>query len=213
MGIGDPIELRVERYTVMQRRFAEEYVKDRNGAAAARRAGCKAKNPSGYATKMLRHKNVQRLIAHEEKQISQRNKVDQDKIFQEFCKIGFADVTEIFTKIQAWKEGEEISELTIKDLKALPVELRAAIESVKMVDGKIEIKMHSKIAALRNAGEMIGAFNQHSLGVSVTNTLDDILKKADGGTKTIEDLKERPHNDAPEEAQRITLPPIMGMFK
>lgn len=212
MALPPVPELLSERYTVMQRRFAEEFVKDRNGAAAARRAGCQAKNPSGYATKMLRHTNVQRLIAREEKLISQRNKVDQDRIFQEFCKIGLADVTEVFEKIEAFKDGKKIDELTIADLKGLPADLRAAIESVEMVDGKIKIKMHSKISALRNAGEMIGAFNQHSLGVNVTNTLDDILKKADGGTKTIEDLQERPHNDAPEEAKGINMP-TLGLFK
>lgn len=74
--------------TVRQRRFAEEYVIDFNGQAAAIRAGYTTKHPEKIATALLRHEGVAYLIdsftrSKEAKIVS----VDPDYIIQQVVAI------------------------------------------------------------------------------------------------------------------------------
>ena len=111
-----------------QQRFALEYAKDGNGAAAARRAGYSAKGAKQQASHLLTIPNVQAAVsAAVEKHFADLN-LDLARIIREAARVGIADIGDLFDA-----DGHIIP------THLLPHDIRKAVSSIKVLHTKVDV--------------------------------------------------------------------------
>lgn len=143
-------------------RFCQEYIKDLNGAAAYSRAGFKTKSPdvaAAAASRLLTDVKVSKRVKILKKQQAEQNSIEAGDIIQELMLLGFSDVSRYLVDP---KTGEVLPPPDH------PSAMRA-VSSIKrrfrLVDGQVrevqvEIRLWSKIEALKSLGEHLGVFDQ-----------------------------------------------------
>jgi phage terminase small subunit len=144
--------------TDKQRRFAEEYLKDFNGAAAYRRAGYTGSDSvsRASASKLLTNCNVQAYLSELRKATTNRAQVTLERTLEEISRVAFANITQVMSF--------NASSVTLEDSATLPDSITAAIESVTFVETESEnstnrrhaVKMHNKMAALGFLADYFG---------------------------------------------------------
>ena len=75
-------------------RFAREYVKDLNGAAAARRAGYAERTASAQASRLLKNVNVRHEIDDLLRRRRQRADISAERVVKELSRLAFSDMRE-----------------------------------------------------------------------------------------------------------------------
>ncbi|MCG4261358.1 terminase small subunit [Acetobacter senegalensis] len=139
-----------------QRRFVEEYLVDLNATQAAIRAGYSEKTASEQGARLLVNVKVADAISEAQSRRSKRTQITQDRVLQEFAKIGFSDIRSLFT------EGGNL-----RSLSDLDADAAAALSSVEVVtknlgDGEVEyvhkIKLWDKVGSLTQIGRHLGMF-------------------------------------------------------
>lgn len=139
-----------------QRRFVEEYLVDLNATQAAIRAGYSEKTAGKIGSENLQKLDIQNAITEAQNARSRRTQITQDRVLQEFAKIGFSDIRSLFT------EGGNL-----RSLGDLDADAAAALSSVEVVtknlgDGEVEyvhkIKMWDKVGSLTQMGRHLGMF-------------------------------------------------------
>lgn len=135
--------------------FAEEYVKDFNGAKAARRAGYTSKSARKIAWSIMQNEEVQQYIQTLTKRVAAKNEVEVNDLVAELKKMAFVDIGKIFDANNELLPIHEIDEDT-----------RRAISEfyVKEMEGKYgksvdkRAKMHSKLEAIEKLMRFAGAY-------------------------------------------------------
>lgn len=137
-------------------RFCQEYVVDNNGLQAAMRAGYAEKGAGVRASELLKRSKVELRIKELRGELRERAGVTADMVVAELAKIGFAEMGDYI------EEGNQIT-----DLKLLPAEKRAVIQSIKKTEYETEwgtrvttqFTLHSKTTALEMLGKHLGIFS------------------------------------------------------
>ncbi|ATJ91552.1 terminase [Acetobacter senegalensis] len=139
-----------------QRRFVEEYLVDLNATQAAIRAGYSEKTAGRIGSENLQKLDIQNAISEAQNARSKRTQITQDRVLQEFAKIGFSDIRSLFTEAG-----------NLRSISALDVDAAAALSSVEVVtknlgDGEVEyvhkIKLWDKVGSLTQIGRHLGMF-------------------------------------------------------
>ena len=139
-----------------QRRFVEEYLIDLNATQAAVRAGYSEKTARSIAQRLLTNVDIQNAISEAQNARSKRTQITQDRVLQEFAKIGFSDIRSLFTEAG-----------NLRSLNTLEPDAAAALSSVEVVtknlgDGEVEyvhkIKLWDKVGSLTQMGRHLGMF-------------------------------------------------------
>ena len=113
-----------------QQRFALEYAKDGNGAAAARRAGYSAKGAKQQASHLLTIPNVRAAVsAAVERHFADLN-LDLARIIREAARVGISDIGNLFDA-----DGHVIP------THRLPHDIRKAIASIKVQHIKVDVEV------------------------------------------------------------------------
>lgn len=130
--------------------FVSEYLKDKNGAAAAVRAGYAPRSAKVHATRMLQHGGIRAAVDEGLAKMAKSNGVTADRVIAELARIGFSSVKGVFNDKGALKT---ISELTEDEA--------AAISSIELGDdGAMKIRFWDKRAALVDLGKHLGLFKE-----------------------------------------------------
>lgn len=142
-----------ERLTLKQQLFAEEFIVDWNGAAAARKAGYSERTAKQTAHKLLQDPRVQKAIDAAVKARRDRLRLNQDRAVLELAPIAFAKLTD-FVK---WGPDH----VTLIDSDTLTPEQAAAVAEVGEVISKngeraYRLKLHPKLQALQQLTQMLG---------------------------------------------------------
>lgn len=141
--------------TDKEARFCEEYIIDQNGTKAAIRAGYSPKSANQNSTNLLARPLVAQKVRQLLSEMAQTSMVTAQMIAQEYKKIAFSNIDDVLV------EGNEVA-----DIKTLPKEVSAAVEAIKKTvnenkEGKttsVQVKMHSKLAALEALAKHLGFF-------------------------------------------------------
>ncbi len=166
------------KLTARQRRFVQEYLKNPNGAQAARAAGFSAKSAKVQAARLLTNDNVSAAIIAGQSARSAEVKIDAARVLRELALVGFSDLGEIldFT-------GEQPK---LKDTATITEAARRAIASIKVrrfTEGHgdearevevTEFKLWDKLSALEKIAKHLGMLvdrHQHSGTVTVQHDL------------------------------------------
>lgn len=117
--------------TAMQARFVDEYLIDRNGGEAYRRAGYRASGNAATvnAGKLLRLPAIAAAVAAGEGARAERTAITQDRVLEELARIGFFDVRELY--------GEDGQ---MRPFRELPARVAAGIAGVKLVRQRVSSK-------------------------------------------------------------------------
>lgn len=175
-----------------QQRFVEEYLVDLNGAAAARRAGYKARNADDLAVQLLRKTQVQEAIQAAQAVRSERVQLKADDVIEELKRIGFADLGQIldFT-------GDTVK---LRAPGTIPEAARRALSSIKVKrvwegtgDDKVpvdvlEFKLWDKVSALEKLGKHLGLFIDRT-EVTFPGSVPISPTDAEEGRKRVEQLR------------------------
>lgn len=163
----------------MQDRFCQEYIKDLNANAAAKRAGYKENKSRCTPSRLLTYPQVKKRIAELKKKLLERNEDLAQQVIDELAKIAFSNVQDFI------KDGN-----TVVDLSAIEAKKAAAVSSIKKVTRRfdtldtstddviqetIEFKLWDKGAALERLGRHLGIFEADNkqkgpLVITVTDT-------------------------------------------
>jgi phage terminase small subunit len=121
-------------------RFVEEYLKDLNATAAARRAGYSAKTAGQIAEKLLKDPRIKTAISAALAARSKRARVKADRVIQELEDLALFDPGDVFDF-----NGNTI---TLRRAADIPEHARRAISSVKIVGKgakqRVEVRLCDK---------------------------------------------------------------------
>lgn len=155
--------------TEKQKRFADEYLKDLNATAAARRAGYKDPN---FGRQLLTKTNVSEYIQKRMQAQQSRTEITQDRVLQELAAIGFARGTDY---AQITDSG--VVALTPTD--RLNSQQKAAVTGIKETKEGVEVKLADKVKALELLGKHLGMFDGASQSADIED-LADLRKEVFG---------------------------------
>lgn len=140
-----------------QERFCRQYVIDLNGTQAAIRAGYSKKTAHEQAAQLLAKLSIQNRVNELQSKIADKLEITAERIAEEYAKIGFSDFGDFIDT------GNKL-----KDVSTLGKDRTRVIESVKRTvtefkDGQtttVQIKLHSKIAALDALSKHLGFYER-----------------------------------------------------
>lgn len=148
--------------TAKQQAFVAEYLIDLNATQAAIRAGYSEKTAQAIGAENLTKPLVSEAVAAAMAERSQRTEITQDRVLNEYAKIGFADIR----KAVRW--GDVPDDMDENGNAVWPVELvpsldmdddtAAAISEVSLTAQGIRIKMNDKRGALDSMARHLGMF-------------------------------------------------------
>lgn len=185
-------------------RFAEEYIKDFNGAQAAIRAGFSntGYTPHAKASELIRDPivvgEIQRLMSEREKRLC----IDRDKIVIELARIAFLDVTSLY--------DEETGD--IKNFSELTTQQKSLITGYSCLYGKYHITKKAVFADKLKAMELLmrhlGMLND-KLKIDTTQNINLKIESSKLEGLTVDDLYTLKSLYQKAESRR-SLPPISG---
>ncbi|MGG1598050.1 terminase small subunit [Paenibacillus naphthalenovorans] len=162
--------------TEKQKRFADEWLIDMNGSAAAIRAGYSPRSADVTASRLLGNAKVRAYIDARMAELSKRTGVNQERIIRELARIAFLDPTQL------------VNMDTAELLDAATADDRAAIASVKVktMNGETEmiereVRFADKIKALELLGKRFGMWlDRQQIDVQGAVQIVDDVPKGDG---------------------------------
>lgn len=162
--------------TPMQEKFCQEYLLNPDGNAAAIKAGFSKKGARVRASTMLKMPKVKAFFAANRKKAATKLEISIEGIAREYQQIVSANIVDFLDENGG-----------ITNLKNLPREITAAIESIKVseyFDKKqqqivrvIHFKLHNKNAALEALGKHLGFFekdNKQKSELTLNGSITDI---------------------------------------
>lgn len=167
-----------------QKRFYHEYLIDFNQTQAAIRAGYSKKTAYSQGNRLLKHVEGQEFLNYIRNKAFKKYEITEEKIVQEFAKIGFSNITDAYKNWMTLEEFE-ILKKEKPDICACISEISTKTEYKKEADrvtGKIEyirLKFYSKTEALKNLGQYKGIYKEDNKQKS------EFLQKIFSGTKII----------------------------
>ena len=173
--------ININRITDKQKMFVFEYLNCMDAKKAAIAAGYSAKCAAVQGAKLLKHKLVKKAIGKLLNDADIDQKLTIENVLQEIAYCSFRNVVDFVNA-----EGN----IVVNDLRKLPIGLQRSIDGFKcrqilnqegeVVGQEIEVKMASKVAALRLASDV--------LKLSQPNTINNNLTVLDWD-KLLESIK------------------------
>lgn len=158
-----------------QKRFAREYLIDRNATQAAIRAGYSERTAHAQGCRLLKHAEVQALVAGKTEAIAAKLEITAERVLQEMARLAFGDIRKIFGP-----QGELLPIDQIDDDTAAGL---AGVEfvTVNLGEGVVEhvakIKTVDKTKALEMLGRHLQLFKD-KIEVEVNQGLADRMAAA-----------------------------------
>jgi len=152
--------------TDKQRIFVSEYLIDLNATQAAIRAGYSAKTANRIGPELLGKTCIQKSIQAAKDERLQRNKITQDRVLQEYAKIGFVDIKDFLRfgtekiVIETDDEGKPVCDYQqVIEMKPSEEVDGTIIQEVSISPkGIFTFKLHDKIKALDALSKHVGLF-------------------------------------------------------
>lgn len=140
-----------------QKSFCEEYIKDFNGAAAARRAGYSEHTSERRAYDLLQLDYVREYLEKLISGVRERNRIEVDDLVQELQKIAFHDIGNLYDekgKLRSIQEIKESVRRTISEIKVTEIPMKKGTKIVR------ETKTYNKLDAIEKLMRYLGAYEK-----------------------------------------------------
>ncbi len=143
--------------TEQRKRFADKYFETLNGTQSAIYAGYSEKTAVSQACQMLQDPEVAEYLQNLREEEAERNGVSRERLLQEYKKIAFSDVRELYNTDGGLHNVKQIDDETAGAISSIKSKEVYNNEGNKVGD-IIEVKTHDKIRALDAIGKHIGFF-------------------------------------------------------
>ena len=148
------------KLTEKQKKFINEYLIDLNGTQAAIRAGYSGKTANRIAAENLAHPVIQKVLSQRIRDREKRTEITQDRVLQEFARLGFFDPRKLFNADGSPKDITDLDDDTAAAVAGLEVmevyegrgDDRAFVGYVK------KYKLADKKGALDSLAKHLGMF-------------------------------------------------------
>ncbi len=163
---------------IRHQRFAEEYLRDLNGAQAAIRAGYSPNGANVTGSQLLAHPSVASAVAAAQSARLERTRVDADRVVLELARLAYMDPRDLFDET-----GKP------KPLHALSAGQAAAVAQIDFdSEGNVKrYKLTDKARCLELLGRHTGIFEIDNRQRSVRASVDmnqffgDLFRRPDAG--------------------------------
>jgi len=170
-----------QRLTPKQKRFVDEYLKDRNATAAAGRAGY---NPD-WGRHLYAKPHIREAIEQRVERVSQRADITAQRVLEELARLAFSNMLDY---VRITEDGE-----TFVDLSGVSRDQAAAIQEVTVenhLEGRgddartvrrVRFKLAGKEGPLEKLGKYLGLFSDNppmQPGTEVTEIKRTIVRAA-----------------------------------
>ena len=145
-----------------QKKFAQEYVIDRNGARAAEAAGYAKKTAKEAASRLLTFVNVQKEILRLEKELQEKNTLTAERVQAEYAKLAFYDPRVLFNENGTFKPINELTEDEVKFIAKVDEEelFKGSGKNRKKIGIVRKISFLNRVNLLRDCAKITGLMNQ-----------------------------------------------------
>ena len=150
------------KLTAKQEKFCNEYLIDLNATQAAIRAGYSEKTAMEQGYQLLHKTSVSGFIQERQKELQEETRITQKKVLEEYAKIAFSDIRQLF-------DGNN----RLLEIKDIPDGIASCLSSVEVdeifgqsMEGKVQIgetkkvKVWNKINALDSLARHFGMFEK-----------------------------------------------------
>ncbi len=146
--------------TPKQEKFCQEYIVDLNGTQAAIRAGYSQKTAYSMAEKLLKKPEIKAKVAQSRKEQESRTTIDADWAIQRYGEIANFKIEDVVSF-----NG---SQVIFKPMSEWTPDAKGAVSSLKLDrnGNVVEIKTHSKLAALDALARHLGMFDDLNAAMS-----------------------------------------------
>lgn len=131
--------------------FALEYLKDRNGTAAAIRAGYGEKGAHVRASRLLKTPKVQAILDEAMARAAHATQVTVERTLKEIARVAYGDVRKLFNEDGTLRSVHELNEDEAAMIAGVETE-QVRVEGEDEEDGEVvtrrKIKINSKLKAL-----------------------------------------------------------------
>lgn len=180
--------MKTAKLTAKQRRFCDEYLVDLNASQAAIRAGYSPDTANRMGAENLTKPVIKARIQQQMDERAKRTEVTADRVLLELARIAFCNVTDIARLVTksvkqqvwneqtgTWEEKEVMQQLVeLKDTDTLPVDIRAAIASIKNTKYGVAVEVVDKVKALELIGKHLGMFTDNLKIQQVNNPFEGL---------------------------------------
>lgn len=167
-----------------QKRFALEYLIDRNATQAAIRAGYSAKTAHAQGHKLLKKAEIKEFISKKNAKASEKLEITRERVLEEMAKLAFSNTLN-YMRVQ--EDGT-----AVLDLSGLTRDQAAAITEIsteEIAGGrgedqvpvlKTRIKVADKKGALEMLAKHLGLFEKTDSGESEGKVFRLVMEARDG---------------------------------
>jgi len=151
-----------------QKRFAEEYVVDMNGTAAAKRAGYSEKTSYSIQGQLLSKLEIQSAIAELKAKQSERTNITADNVLKELAKVAFANMKDYASWCEESgvkfnsSDAESVDGAVVSEISSVKSILKSDDEKFSTEKITLKVKLHDKIKALEMLGRHLRIFGDDS---------------------------------------------------
>lgn len=155
-AVKKPVKKR-KGLTDKQERFCQEYIIDLNATQAAIRAGYSESTANVQGSQNLVKLSIQSRIQELNKGRSEATGITQNRVLEEYAKIAFFDIRNVYTEHGVLKPPGELADLEAGAIAGIKTfEVYAAGD--KVGENK-EVKVFDKLRALEALGKHLGIFD------------------------------------------------------
>jgi phage terminase small subunit len=191
---------RKDGFTLAQRKFIEEFLKDGNGRQAAIRAGYAENSASQSATKLLKLAHVKAAIEQGEADLIQKIQADTgitlERTLKELARLAFFDPRKLFSKDGKPLAINELDDDTAASIAGLDVleEFDGSGKDRVFIGMTKKYKLTDKRAALDMLMKHLGGYKEDNKqsGEAAAGTVSALLAEMKGrkGLPVVKDLSE-----------------------
>lgn len=149
--------------TAKQQQFVLEYLKDFNGAEAARRAGYEGKWAGEKAYSLLKDPKIQGYLAEKRKQDEEECDISRQAWLNELKVVAFSNMKDYvdigeggIIEAKAWNEIDLDKSRAVKRIKERRKVLEAPDGKMAILEVQFDYELHGKLEALKQIGEALG---------------------------------------------------------
>lgn len=164
--------------TEQRKRFYDRYFETLNGTQSAIYAGYSENTAASQASQMLSDPEGSEYLQNLRNEEAEKNGVSRARLLQEYKKIAFSDVRELYNTDGGLHNVKQIDDETAGAI--------SSIKSKEVFDGEgnkvgdiIEVKTHDKIRALDAIGKHIGFFEKDNDQKKGDMTINNTISKED----------------------------------
>jgi len=148
----------VTKLTEKQEAFCNEYLVDFNGSRAARVAGYSVESAGAIAWDLLKNVEIQKRIHELRKSMEKQFNISRERIAQEYARIGFTDIRNIFTEDGELKNPKDWTDDEAAAVSGLESEqIWEGSGDDRAIIGRLKkVKLNDKRAALDSLVKLMG---------------------------------------------------------